>query len=1037
MKNENRSGSALVVVLGMLAVLIMMAVAFSVFVRTERKGTTNLRHSIVAKLTLQTAISQVMESIDRSFEDQENNWPVPAWPAGFLTSNTNAPFYQSEAMLKKSSDLTSGDFRAARAANARILNSEMRKHISPAQAALVNNAKIGWAPIRAGVSASATTSSGRPVEDVVKGRYAFVALNTTGLLDMNHFYPYDPANPSNPGKGMIPKSINPISVENSDFANQYLVGKDFFDLRERTAGDVFTSYADMMRMLGSDPNPTSDRYYKYTKDQVVTRDLFGTHSMSVEECAPDGAMKVPLMNPAASGNKAAYIRLIHDAFKKVFKESGDEYTFWKNNSGKLPELTRAQLATIALLDYMDDDYISSGKDVAAALIGPDAIINGTANPLDYPCTEPIPQFTGFYAHFDFPGKDGANYKPTGSGTDSTSGLEYKEWNVGFQMYTTVASLGPSGIDERFTAEIGIDFSMMADGINDLFGGNWQRVAPGNDFQPMAGIRQVKFAAPLDNALFNSNYEPHLESKTGNNMTLFGLELDKIMTVREYYNPTTAGAPRMTDWEVSKSNQSLLSEIRIRAKIKDGPQTILQIPAQALERPDNRHLVRISPGLYNSKRSSPAWGWAMVTDPRFGYNTVNIENGNFPGNSYGVWLNNELAEAIVGHGGLDPELVNICTSLMSIEEADTDATAAIVYQGQGNYFIDLWLTSDQNKARGRTDAISGGAGIYPDTLLSYKNGGAPYSVSGDNFMMSLFTRVANEPMESAGELGRLMIGPWETFSLFANFRPNGKLVHHRVLDYFAPMKIGNPRNVTTPPRAGEEYFPPVYNGKLNLNAQRDVLCVHKDSSLGVSITNGPPYNFNSDPLAVVMTGLVLNEEENDKDTTRGRLSGASATAIAESFYQKTEFERKWNSTDFGRKDDESLEGMPMISRISDLGNSSSTNTPGGGGSPMVEALMNQTEKTIVLCDAHREALISGTVDKVTTRGQTFTVLIRADAYSTSYGSDNASGGSSLSSVRAIVELWRDPQPIRDSTGAIFPLGTDTPTHTWHVRSVHLF
>ena len=45
---ETRSGSALVVVLGMLAVIMLMAVAFSVYMRTERAGTTNLRHASTA-----------------------------------------------------------------------------------------------------------------------------------------------------------------------------------------------------------------------------------------------------------------------------------------------------------------------------------------------------------------------------------------------------------------------------------------------------------------------------------------------------------------------------------------------------------------------------------------------------------------------------------------------------------------------------------------------------------------------------------------------------------------------------------------------------------------------------------------------------------------------------------------------------------------------------------------------------------------------------------------------------------------------------
>ena len=55
---HKRSGSALVVVLGMLAVIMLMAVAFSVYMRTERAGTTNLRHALVAKEMMQSAIAR-------------------------------------------------------------------------------------------------------------------------------------------------------------------------------------------------------------------------------------------------------------------------------------------------------------------------------------------------------------------------------------------------------------------------------------------------------------------------------------------------------------------------------------------------------------------------------------------------------------------------------------------------------------------------------------------------------------------------------------------------------------------------------------------------------------------------------------------------------------------------------------------------------------------------------------------------------------------------------------------------------------------
>src|SRR5690554_3782103 len=85
-KNEMRSGSALVVVLGMTAVLMMMAIAFSVLMRTERSGMTNLKHSLTARQTTQTAIARVMAAIDESFEHPTNNWPIAGWDPPYISS---------------------------------------------------------------------------------------------------------------------------------------------------------------------------------------------------------------------------------------------------------------------------------------------------------------------------------------------------------------------------------------------------------------------------------------------------------------------------------------------------------------------------------------------------------------------------------------------------------------------------------------------------------------------------------------------------------------------------------------------------------------------------------------------------------------------------------------------------------------------------------------------------------------------------------------------------------------------------------------
>ena len=71
-----RSGSALIIVLGMLSVLLLMGVAFSVTMRTERSGASNMRHTAMARHILDSALARAMGDLDRALED-DGDLPAP------------------------------------------------------------------------------------------------------------------------------------------------------------------------------------------------------------------------------------------------------------------------------------------------------------------------------------------------------------------------------------------------------------------------------------------------------------------------------------------------------------------------------------------------------------------------------------------------------------------------------------------------------------------------------------------------------------------------------------------------------------------------------------------------------------------------------------------------------------------------------------------------------------------------------------------------------------------------------------------------
>lgn len=85
MKNKpsDKRGIALVVVLGMLALLVMIGVSFSVFMRTERQAAGSFQHDVRARLLLQAAAVRAVEAIDTSLASSA----YPAWT--YLRSGTN------------------------------------------------------------------------------------------------------------------------------------------------------------------------------------------------------------------------------------------------------------------------------------------------------------------------------------------------------------------------------------------------------------------------------------------------------------------------------------------------------------------------------------------------------------------------------------------------------------------------------------------------------------------------------------------------------------------------------------------------------------------------------------------------------------------------------------------------------------------------------------------------------------------------------------------------------------------------------------
>jgi hypothetical protein len=240
---------------------------------------------------------------------------------------------------------------------------------------------------------------------------------------------------------------------------------------------------------------------------------------------------------------------------------------------------------------------------------------------------------------------------------------------------------------------------------------------------------------------------------------------------------------------------------------------------------------------------------------------------------------------------------------------------------------------------------------------------------------LRAHVADRPLQSVGELGYLPIGLWLTINLFdhehappANFKnlnyPNNTLPssgYHPVLDYFV---IGDPNK-------GKR-------GLVNLNSR-------SPGVLGVL--------FNKLP---VQTELYTHTPASPGPVISALTGGAcdDAADLARWLIAKGPFER---FSDLGHF----FKGTPRLGVASGA-------LPNPHPYPL--AALKAAAGAGGVGEFEREALIRNLCNLVTLRGQTFTIILRADAFSPRFGMKGVKQGNVLATAMAVAQVWRDTEPM---------------------------
>lgn len=594
-------------------------------------------------------------------------------------------------------------------------------------------------------------------------------------------------------------------------------------------------------------------------------------------------------------------------------------------------------------------------------------------------------------------------------------------------------------------------------------------------------------------------------------------------------------------------------IRFKAEIKVDGKTVQQVPAPRLESDNTKSWwVRVDAGVYHDaeksvvkdtakvdadhnkvdgSRGDLAQGWAECLAPQFGMDTTSLATANAEGEptweaNHKFWINNVCARAGYVPNGLGQSAKMIFAEL----QKELDPSDSIEYSNNGEITLDrLGLFTDGGSIRPsvsqwlfRDSAAEWEEldnGLWYDWFNEYDDatcadlmhqlsksrndlGDRDWIVDGKfgngdggrtqaRLNNEIYTHFRTGGITSVGDLGSILVGPYETLSLFKMWRsppydpldsgaPDSDF--HPVFDYFTMDEDRYPaskdlsdvelsadgtvdwNSLGTRSSAPKQrhLFSAVQNGRVNLNLPR-LLEYYEDvddkGNKAVRVRRAD--EFNPYPLAAALYGAPYPGLKNDRPVKQS-VSEQAAVDIASAYANMlrnvdrhpTESEYKaatmvnhvTNLVELARaskKGSVSVIRAPAVRDVSFFASAGGTSSNAvlkaflDGLKDTASGEVNQRQN---LCDNMREGFLRGVSDAFTTRGQSFLLVLRADAYTARFGrQEDPTDGTSLASSHALVELFRDPEPARLPDGT-FPRDADgNPVlyHNWFIRSFRLF
>lgn len=1006
-KRNSRSGTALIVALGLVAVLLIICVAFTIDMRVERSGAANLRHASQARQLVKGAVASMIATVDQSigeeavppwFRQNDDGTFEPTWsdkvaPVGLPSTFPNYSQYVRRVHMFRDTlvsfdtsvagaKLSTEDYQlsSTKALSRNLVSADAVKYLPSGLAykgfATKYQAKYKddngqeqvvdldidppeWIPMYA-----------RGSTDLI-GRYSFVVFNTTGLIDLSA------------AKGTEERWMgkDPAEIELSD--------------------KILPDVADPKKLFN-----TAGRYESYAEladlnEGIVEGECRSFNTFSYE---PSDTNKIDISTlDNILDKKDEIIAAFYDCGLTASSDWYKKCAQKKGVKSGAKDSEQARWAYLGLVDFVDGDSEMESDDVID-------------DPCYRPATEAMPLMSGFIAKIKFKRRQCATKVENGDGTEEWA-IDNTKCEFKVDSEFKVPFVCPTYPNTEKTFEVEAKAKL------------WLFEAPDGDANsPWLKVFPDLIAKDSKNVEYNPMAEIAVSGLKPPPMTANGwaeVPNDGDGNPREIdfpFRAIAAGSTRLGKKAVRRF--PVRPDDYGEGDLDEGdPGCWMTVDVNPADY--GYKFIEVGQERYDSSvPSSPmvkVWEMEMVVfaefnDPRFScMDMMDVNGGGFDSESLHHWVYH------TSHGRKE---AGALLSDIDIPVVELRSDGGYGYMGYEKFKkasgVDYDKLYDDYFPKDGDLPFASPLATYllgkpSDFLRMYpvNADGIRNSAGADDNTEPAYIKwrsyVKNAELESVGELGYIPIGIWNTIRLYdygdrdwdepvsadvAEVAKYNKLpfegdeakfvAFHPVLDYFTVN--------------------PGVSGKVNVNTMEDGILssVFNHMPIGTESEGSelpPPANYESEATRVPAPKLD------------------SKTGKRKSVYDAVTLAQLIKKIRAGNDDG-------IINNLSDLGylfvsGDEGEELYGDEGSTAVNVISEIARQIgahgMDFGEWEREALIRNACGLLSTRGQTFVAVVRAESYSPKFGKTSVDDGTVNAAKTAVVQFWRDTVPQNVDTG----------------------